>query len=643
MSSGADVVLDGVADLTRRALDATSVSLVVGGPERVTTLATVGTPTAPAVPQGWSLAHIAAASSSDMVIVADPGGPRREGLGLPDLTAPLTLVAHAVTTPSGEGIGAVEVAWSGQREVDDEMRAQLHQAITVIGQVLELRAEVSEYARFIELTPNAVAIVDSSGAIVEANPALAQLLELDGAASLPGRGFLELVARGDRTRVTAQLSRMLFTQRPSGHLTCELVTGEGRRIPCSVSVGHLRGPRRHLQLTVHDLSEQRRAQERQSQLSEQLARAQRLDAVGQIAGGLSHDLNNLLVVMVSHLALAMESLAGVASDDGALHDVQEDLREVEVAIDRAGSLTSKLLAFARQEEGVERTAHLPEVLDAVEGLLGRTLRQEVHLEISCPDSPPSLAVDPIQLERVLINLVINGRDALEGRSGSITIGVEPTVGNGADTAGNGAGGVVPPFGPDGVTIVVRDDGCGMDEATQARAFEPLFSTKHDIGGSGLGLATVLAFVEQSDGEVRLESSPGQGTTVTLWLPAVAPADAPLPVGVDVPVAGAKVLLVDPGDRTRRVISAMLTGAGYRVTAVATAEAALEVVEAEHPDLLITELALSGMPGTRLIPAARASAGPAVHRDRRGRPAAGARYDATVGQALQPRPTPAHRG
>lgn len=593
-----------LVDLVAAALSADAVLLVMVEHERAWSLASTIATELPEIPRAWSLADTAVSGSEDLLVVHGLDDRPERHPWLSEFPTVATLATHVVVAPGGERIGALEVAWGFAREVSSTDADLLRRAAGVVTELLALRAEVSEYARFVELTPNPVATLDLDGAIEEANPAFVALLGYEQDTSLVGRGFLELVAREDGARVTAELARVLFMKRQNGRLTCELMAADGRKVPCSVSVSHLRGPRRHLQVTVYDLSEQRRVAEEHSQLSEQLARAQRLDAVGQIAGGLAHDLNNLLVVMVSNLGLAKESLRAVEGDRDRLDDVREDLLELEVAIERAGQMTSKLLSFARQEEGGDHAADLSEVLPAVTSLIGRSLGEGIHLEVACPERPPVLAVDAVQLERVLVNLVINARDALKPGGGTISIEVEPSsridLGDPV-TAATGQDGGTP---QEGVTVAVRDDGRGMDDAVRARAFEPLFTTRQDHGGSGLGLATVLAFVEESDGEVQLDSAPGEGTTVTLWLPSVEAEVVRVPVGIDVPVAGARVVVVDPGDRTRRVIATMLTGAGYRVNAVASAEAALAAVERDHPDLLLTELALPGAPGTRLIARAR---------------------------------------
>lgn len=587
-----------LVSLTCKALGADAASIVIVEHDRAWTLASSSTPAMQDVPRGWSLADIVVTSSEELLIVEGATDVLREQPQLPQLAVPKTLAVHAVRAPGGERVGAIEVAWEGIRQIDEVTIGHLRDACRIVTSMLELKAEVSEYGRFIDLTPNPVVVLDLNGAITQANPAFAELLGLDRAGLLIGRSFLELVARDDRARLTAELARVLFMQRRSGQLTGDLVGEDGRRIPCSITAGHLRGPRRHLLLVVHDLSDRLRAEEEHSQLSEQLARAQRLDAVGQIAGGLAHDLNNLLVIMVSNLGLAQEALDEIEGTD----IVQEDLAELGVAIERATELTSKLLTFGRSEQANSHVAGLHEVLSSMQAMIGRSLPDHVELVVTAPDELPTLAVDPVELERLLVNLVLNARDAVAEVGGRISIEVEVT-GDDVDHLSSGLPLEVRsrPIGArDGVHIVVRDDGVGMDPETQVRAFEPLFTTKQDAGGSGLGLATVLAVVEQADGELSMESSPGEGTTISVWLPVASPDGVTFPVRDDVPVGGARVLVVDPGERSRRVIAAMLISAGYRVTVAASAEAALAELANEPPELLVTELGLPGMPGTRLI-------------------------------------------
>lgn len=517
------------------------------------------------------------------------------------LQLPVTGTAVPVAAPGGEVIGALEIVWADQRELGPELRALLLRFAAHAGNMLELRAEASEYRRFIELSPDPVIVLDVDGAIVLANPALVDLLGYGRPEELIGRLFLELVDRPDRTRATSELARVLFARSRTAQLDLRLQRIGGESVSCSVSAGHLRGARRHLQLVVHDLSDRLRGEDQRSRLSEQLARAQRLDAVGQIAGGLAHDLNNLLVVMVSNLSLAEESLTDTEAQVGpaAVDAVRQDLQELRVAVDRAGALTSKLLEFAQRADGEDDVAEVAAAVKTVQGLTSRSLGAGVSLVVEvAPDLPP-VAADPVKLERALVNLVINARDAMIDGGTVRIVARRPLVGSAsekrhADVQDGGAG----------VIVEVVDDGRGMEASVRARAFEPLYTTKGE-GGSGLGLATVAAFVDEIDGSIRLASVPGEGTRVSLSLPLAEGATEPIPVGGDVPIGGARVLLVDPGERTRRVIVRMLQGAGYRVRAVASAEEALEALAETHAELLVTELSLPVMTGARLLAEVRA--------------------------------------
>ncbi|MCC5949514.1 MAG: response regulator [Nitriliruptoraceae bacterium] len=533
------------------------------------------------------------------------------------------LLARRIDTEDGVPIGAfvveVDVA-SGPP--DGDRAAVLDRGAALVRTMLERHAEAGEYRRFIEVSPDPVLVLNADAAIETCNPAFVALMA-GQQVDVGGMALVSLTHPDDATRLTAELARALFTRRRPVKLEVRLVAFDGRDVPCTLSVAHLQGVQRHLQVVVHDLSDRIDQENRRAQLSEQLARAQRLDAVGQVAGGLAHDLNNLLVIMVSNLGLAEESITDLAEElgvplpgpstpdattdpipldgrAGRLADLRADLSEVRTAVDRATAMTGELLRFAKREDGGGGRADVADVVDDVQAIVGRSLPPGVRLEIDVPDGLPAAAVDPAQLERVLLNLVINARDAVDG-DGTITVAAHYELGD------------APPTGRERrredrrstlpaarLVLEVADDGVGMDEPTRARAFEPLFTTKQDAGGSGLGLATVLAFVDEVDGAIDLKTAPGEGARFTLVLPTEDPTPQVLPIATDVPVAGRRVVVADPGDRTRRVIAQMLQAAGYRVTDVASGEDALELAMAGGVDLVITELALPGITGARLV-------------------------------------------
>jgi two-component system, cell cycle sensor histidine kinase and response regulator CckA len=529
-------------------------------------------------------------------VTVDSGHRLAEHPALLGLTLPVTVAAVAVCSSDGEPVGAVEIVWSDVHPIADGMVEVLLRVAAHAGHLIDLRAEASEYRRFIELSPDPVTVLDVDGTIVMVNPALATMLGYGGPASLMGRMFLELVDRRDRTRVTADLARVLFVPSRTAQIDLQLRRLDGGAVSCSVSAGNPRGARRRIQLVIHDLSDRLRNEDERTRLSEQLARAQRLDAVGQIARGLAHDLNNLLVVMVSNLSLAEESLSDAEHEVGPdpVRSVRQDLGELGLAVDRAGRLTGKLLEFAQRPDGEEEVGSVADAVETVQGLIARSLGAGVSLVVDVTEGLPLVAADPIQLERALVNLVINARDAMD-HGGTIRIVGRVARALPSWTARPGATST----NPSAVVVEVIDDGRGMGPSVQARAFEPLFTTKGE-SGSGLGLVTVAAFIDEVDGDVQLVSEPGRGTRVTLTLPLADRAVGELPVGLDVPVGGARVLLVDPGERTRRVIARMLQGAGYRVMVVGSAEDALQAFGQGAPDLLLTELSLPAMTGVRLL-------------------------------------------
>jgi two-component system cell cycle sensor histidine kinase/response regulator CckA len=321
-----------------------------------------------------------------------------------------------------------------------------------------------------------------------------------------------------------------------------------------------------------DITERRRSAEERAELEHRLAQAQRLESVGQLAGGVAHDFNNLLSVILTCVGFASRELP-------ADHPVRNDVEEIGRAADRAAALTRQLLMFSRRE------VVKPEVLDVgslvrdLERLLNRTLSERIALRITVgPGLVPVLA-DRAQLEQVLVNLAVNARDAMpEGGTLAIAVG--------------GA--------PEGVRITVVDDGTGMPEEVRDRAFEPFFTTKDPGEGTGLGLATVHGIVTDSGGTVGIESVPGQGTAVTIFLPGcedtVRPAEPAAEPGERATTA-ARVLVVEDQEPVRRQACRILAAHGYEVSEAGGAEEALEGWQ--PVDVLVTDIVMPGMTGQQL--------------------------------------------
>ncbi len=333
----------------------------------------------------------------------------------------------------------------------------------------------------------------------------------------------------------------------------------------------------------------------QRELEAQLRQSQRLEAVGQLTGGVAHDFNNLLTVILSNAELLETRLAG----DEYLHMLAEMTR---LAAERGAELTSRLLSFSRRQALDPRATDVAALARSMDQLLRRALGEQVEIHIVAEHGGWDALIDALQLESALLNLCINARDAMPG-GGVLTIGVWNAVLKDE-----------PPFaGGDYVMVSVTDTGAGMDASTRARVFEPFFTTKEVGKGSGLGLSMVYGFVTQSKGRVSIESAPGMGTTVSLYLPRSHEARRKETEVVLEPVATGRerILLVEDDDLLRMQVGGELQNLGYRVVSARSGAEALQMLnEGERFDLLFTDVVMAGMSGSQLAALARAIA-PAI--------------------------------
>ncbi|ANP47316.1 PAS domain S-box protein [Candidatus Viadribacter manganicus] len=322
----------------------------------------------------------------------------------------------------------------------------------------------------------------------------------------------------------------------------------------------------------------------QRELEAQLRQSQRLEAVGQLTGGVAHDFNNLLTVILSNAELLETSLAG----NDQLHMLAEMTR---LAAERGAELTSRLLSFSRRQALDPQPVDVRALANSMDQLLRRALGEQVEIRIVSNGDVWDALIDALQLESALLNLCINARDAMPG-GGTLTVEVS-NVALDAE-AGSPAG--------DFVILSVCDTGAGMDENTRARVFEPFFTTKEVGKGSGLGLSMVYGFITQSKGRIAIESELGKGTCVKLYLPRSR--EARRTEGVVVNEAAAtgreRILLVEDDDLLRAQVGGELQNLGYRVVSARSgAEALYMLREGEVFDLLFTDVVMAGMSGSQL--------------------------------------------
>jgi signal transduction histidine kinase len=326
----------------------------------------------------------------------------------------------------------------------------------------------------------------------------------------------------------------------------------------------------------------------------QLAQSQKMDAIGQLTGGVAHDFNNLLTPIVGSLDL----LRRRHKDD---ERTQRMIGGALQAAERAATLTQRLLAFARRQALQPKAVDIGALIDGLVDLMRRSLGPSIAVTIEIPRHLSSARVDPNQLELALLNLAINARDAMPG-GGKLTLSVSEVVVDERNLIG---------LAPDRyVRIAAIDTGVGMDRATLARATEPFFSTKGVGKGTGLGLSMVHGLAAQSGGTLRLTSEPGAGTSVELWLPATEEAAADTVENAAEPVVArraAKVLLVDDEDLVRAATADMLRDIGYVVVEMASASQALSAIRSGvEADILVSDYLMPGMTGGQLISEIRAS-------------------------------------
>ena len=398
----------------------------------------------------------------------------------------------------------------------------------------------------------------------------------------------------ERERVHQALVDLIERDRPYDlEFAIRPVSGPTARIIRSIAEverdGH--GAPQKVVGVIQDITQQKQAERDKFELERQLRQSQKLEAIGQLAGGVAHDFNNMLGVILGHSEMAMEGLEPQSPLLAAL----EQIRKAAV---HSADITRQLLAFARKQTVVPKVLDLNETVEGILKMLRRLIGENITLTWLPGGNLWPIRIDPTQIDQILANLCVNARDAIAAVG---NIAVETANCTLDDEYCRTHAGFIP---GDYVRMAVSDNGCGMDEATMARIFDPFFTTKPVGEGTGLGLATVYGAVRQNDGFINACSEPGKGTTISLYFPRYDEMVKRVEESVAIrPTGGHEtILLVEDEPTILKMTTMMLERLGYTVLTAATPGEALRLVEdgGQKIDLLLTDVIMPEMNGSVLV-------------------------------------------
>ncbi|MCK4807263.1 MAG: PAS domain S-box protein, partial [Candidatus Aegiribacteria sp.] len=440
-------------------------------------------------------------------------------------------------------------------------------------------------SRMVEYISDGVMIDDRNGKILYSNDRFLKIFGLSRNDLIRMDPF-KCIAPEWRDKVRDYHTRRLAGEDVPDRFEFEGIKKGGGRIwlEVGVSVVEREGVPQGTQSLVRDITSRKI-------LEAQLLQSQKLDAVGRLAGGIAHDFNNLLTVIKGHSEF-------ILADISDTNPLRPDAEEILKATDRASALTRQLLAFSSQQILQPRVLNMSKVVSGLQRMLSRLLSEDIQLVTSFSQDVGCVFADESQFEQVIVNLVINARDAMKS-GGKLTIEVSNVDIDEHSLVTN------PDLHPGRyVQFSISDTGSGMDADTQARIFEPFYSTKGSEKGSGLGLAMVYGIIKQSDGVIEVSSEPRVGTTFNVYLPRVEGEHIPDKVRAEQSAESGKgesVLLVEDDEALRSVVERHLSREGYKVVSAKSAEEAVELFKGSGIDfqLLLTDIVLPGINGVVL--------------------------------------------
>lgn len=469
---------------------------------------------------------------------------------------------------------------------DRELRTAIEIGVYRSGMEKRLRQSEARYRGLFEDSFAALFLADRDGRILEANRAFRRLA---GDAASLGDTF----ADGAKTR--AMLASLAAGARVEPEsLEVSRPSGEGRYALVSADRVSLPGERDTYLFQAFDVTERKR-------LQDGMARAQKMEALGRLAGGAAHDFNNIITAVLGYARLARDGL-------GQDSPVRAELEGIEAAARRATVLARQLLVFSRREKSELGVFSLGELAEELKRMLDRLVGEDVSIHLVAERGNDFVRADKARMEQVIVNLVINAKDAM-ANGGRIGVMTGPVTLQGPRS---GAFGTIP--AGDWVCLRVSDEGEGISPENMQRLFEPFFSTKPADKGTGLGLSTVAGIVRQAEGQVEVQTAPGKGSTFSVYLPRSAGRPgaerevAAVP-GERIPGHGETIFVVEDDDAVRSLMESILARSGYRVSAASDPLAALALLrEAQpRPQAMVVDMVLPHMKGNELARRARSIA------------------------------------
>ncbi|KXJ56804.1 MAG: hybrid sensor histidine kinase/response regulator [Thalassospira sp. Nap_22] len=444
---------------------------------------------------------------------------------------------------------------------------------------------------FFDESPLSIVLADMSGTVTDANRSFI-VTAGQNHDKVVGRSILELILPEDRDEVARYLSKAVMGMGKGGQIEARLAGSRGVAAQIYLQrVAGRSGEAGALLLNFLDTTEQKN-------LEEQFAQSQKMQAVGQLAGGVAHDFNNLLTAMIGFCDLLL-------SRHGPGDPSFADIMQIKQNANRAANLVRQLLAFSRRQTLQPKIINITDALAEMSNLLRRLIGEKIDLKVSHGRDIGLVKVDPGQLDQVIINLVVNARDAMAGEGGTLTVQTSTEIIDEPTATGTE---VIPPG--DYIGIKVTDNGIGIPKDNLTRIFEPFFSTKQRGEGTGLGLSTVYGIVKQTGGFIAVNSEEGKGTTFTIYLPRYEASEAELAEtqavveetpSRDLTGTGA-ILLVEDEDAVRTFGARALRSKGYDVLEANNGDNALEVLNNTDKviDLVISDVVMPGIDGPTLI-------------------------------------------